>query len=237
MPSRQVRRRLAPLHLSRVMAPKTTGHRVQKSSAAVGQNEEDVSFCPGMRSWNEIISRNAKLALEAARERHREATGKNLSDLAVAKRMSRLMKVRGQVGDASVEACRKGFQRPLRAPKDSFWRSDYLDAFARAVGAPPERLVALDYTEGKITDANYGQWLFQAIGGELTPKQARGLADRIQRTNEVPGMHDLMGELIEACLSAENQTEASVAVLGIIQSKDIWAKKKATPAESKNLSK
>ena len=192
-----------------------------------------VQSVPSMRTWNELISRNAKLAIHAAQLKHREATGKKLSDRAIAGRMSRTMTGRTDPDDASIEACRKGYQRPLKKPKKHFWRADYLAAFGRAVGVPPEVLGSTDYTPGTAADADYGQWFFQEIGDGLTPEQSRGLASRIQRVGEVPGMHDLTGEIIEACLAADTQVEASVAVLGVIQSKDIWAKRAAKAKRSR----
>lgn len=172
-----------------------------------------------MRDLNEIISRNARLALERAKKAAADE-GESLTQAEVARRMAGLM-VRPRGSSRSEEWTPETIYRTLtellnnRRP----WRADFIEAFARAVGGTPERLVALDYDgTGKVADATHAHYLATALGRRLEPKEARRIIRNLNRELDRPGMYELVTAVAEALLSAPTVERAFMEAGRLIQS-------------------
>ena len=91
-----------------------------------------------MRSLNEIVSDNARLALAAASRDSEEAGRGKLKRKAVARRMATRM-------GANTETVYRQLAYLLADPPERPWRVDYIEAFAEAVSVRPELLASPDY--------------------------------------------------------------------------------------------
>ncbi len=178
-----------------------------------------------MRGLNEIVSRNARLALKRARAAAAEK-GEKLTKAEVARRMSsRMIRQSGPGREKRGESFDpRTIDRTLTEllAGRRLWRTDYLDAFASSIGSVPERLTALDYDEGKVSEATYAQWLASALGRRLPPRQARRIIRNLTLELEREGMFELVSDVAEEMLEASGRDEAIARVNRVLLRTKVW---------------
>jgi len=162
---------------------------------------------------NEIICKNAGLAIQRCKQEARER-GERESQSAIARRMFSLM----EKDDGDPARTLRG----LMAGKPR-WAPEYIEAFAAATQTPPERLVSTSYQGGKIPEAEYGAFLARITGRRLTPGQVKTLADNIRRELEQPGLFALVSSISLALSTAKELREARDIVDELLRENDIWS--------------
>lgn len=101
--------------------------------------EEDISsyrrrMPDRVRSLNEIVSMNARLAIEFAKK-EAALEGRNMSRKQIAEAMAR------RLPRHKPESIYRTLSHLLKTPPRRYWRIDYLEAFALAVGIPADLLL------------------------------------------------------------------------------------------------
>jgi len=101
-----------------------------------------------VHSLNQIVSANARLALERAKKKAKEDKGERVSQLGIARKM--VTRIHGQAGAGISERAHKSKTAAinrqlsflLELPPGRTWRLDYLEAFAIEVGVKVEKLIS-----------------------------------------------------------------------------------------------
>ena len=187
-----------------------------------------------MRSLSEIISQNARLALDRAIKAAKEE-GETLTKEDVVRKMQRRMvRVREIKRNGSkeivretwsVDTIRRTVNKMLEADGTRPWEADYLEAFCFSIGAPPERIVSPDYDGSKLSHAEHAEYLARALGNRLEPEDTRRIVENLNRELDHPGLYELVTDVAETLIAADSQEQADYMVSELIRASDLWGAK------------
>ena len=168
-----------------------------------------------MRKLNEIIQRNAKVELDAARKKAEES-GLVLTDRLFAERMARFFP------KLSLDSVKKGFDRYYHY--GHIWRVDYLEAFAQSLFRDASWMVVAHHARD-VPEATPAEAIWGALGSRATPKTARFLVDISHRLLDNPEIFKLSQDLSMILLESKSADEASLKIFDMIRNSKAWSRK------------
>ena len=213
-----------------------------------------------MPTGSENFTRNARLAFER-RQKERQSIGQEytINDLAremvphlfTEKQLQDIAAERGQdykdVERQKVETAALQLRRYMGfasgpEPKNAstrarpiVWASKYQEAFAYAMTIPLERLRALDYDQAKLPEADWANFFAQALGKRLKPSQIKVVVGQLKRALARPGMFELLAQVCEAILSADNADAANAAANRILTRIRSWPSEEESKVRPKKV--
>jgi hypothetical protein len=168
-----------------------------------------------MRKLNEIIQRNAKVELDAARKKAQES-GLVLTDRLFAERMARFFP------KLSLDSVKKGFDRYYHY--GHIWRVDYLEAFAQSLFRDASWMV-VPHTAHNVKEATSTQLLWTAIGSRMSTKETHATIAIVHRLMDNPERYKLSREIAEVLLESRDANEASLKILDLVRASKVWRRK------------